>query len=618
MRNVRRIPPAVILACALAVGLIPAAAQSQRTDVIDDSVRRVIFVPGISFTFIDDGEPNNPCYRAVEETFHYLFNILTVPELRTRVGWLRPFTTLPLYKPQQIYAFDYNPAFEPIANSDDPAHENEPCVRYSNTKKALKNVDHDSAYQGHANDNSYQGADTRGFVSDVPDVGAATEPGGLLQPPPVYAPTNDQVKPGAAARFGRQFRSWIDECPQCHFDIITHSLGGAVVAYWLAAFAEARDTKAIHSVITIDSPVNGVDAWGEASALSAFHVPNIGLIRDTIFGTTGKVAQDLNDANFGRMARRAADKIDMRCISNLNDMLIPSQWATIQPEGAAIITYKTLTDRVPATVKGPCENLVDHYTVEDPYAITIINQLIKGIAISPGAAIPDPIVEVTNAHNKPLDNVSVWPLVVQQIARDTPKWSAANTPFAADLQLSARSPFLAPGAEAPIEVRLLNRGKSPWEVNKVLLRLVEGTAFGLANDQPLSEQVNPGEEIPLRLKIAVPKTPGVYPSRWQLVHGTTYFGPQIKLDLVVLPASSDPSGAVTDPVAVIRGLIDKLAADVRARIEEEIRRLEEAAAREALRQLCGVAPALVLATGGLVAWRRRERPDSGEEGGDES
>lgn len=110
----------------------------------------------------------------------------------------------------------------------------------------------------------------------------------------------------------------------------------------------------------------------------------------------------------------------------------------------------------------------------------------------------------------------------------------------------------------------------------------------------------------------------MYPSRWQLVHGTTYFGPQIKLDLVVLPASSDPSGAVTDPVAVIRGLIDKLAADVRARIEEEIRRLEEAAAREALRQLCGVAPALVLATGGLVAWRRRERPDSGEEGGDES
>ncbi|MFO1372942.1 MAG: hypothetical protein U1F42_11340 [Candidatus Competibacteraceae bacterium] len=108
----------------------------------------------------------------------------------------------------------------------------------------------------------------------------------------------------------------IDECPHYRdFDIITHSLGGAVVAYWLAAFqAEARDTKAIHSVITIDSPVNGVDAWGEASAPQRVPSrPTLGS-RDTIFGTTGKVAQDLNDANFGRIWRRAADKIDMRCI----------------------------------------------------------------------------------------------------------------------------------------------------------------------------------------------------------------------------------------------------------------------------------------------------------------
>jgi hypothetical protein len=405
----------------------------------------------------------------------------------------------------------------------------------------------------------------------------------------VYAPTNDQLKPGASARFGHQFRTWIEECPQCHFDIITHSLGGAVIAYWLGAYAEARDVKAIHSVITIDSPVNGVDAWGDASALSAFHVPNIGLIRDAIFGTTGQVAQDLNDTNFGQVARRAADNVDMRCISNLNDMLIPSQWATIQPVGATIITYKTLNDSVPTTVKGPCENLVDHYTVEDPFDITFINQLIKALAISPKAAIPDQTV-LANAHNKPLDNVSVWVPVVEQIARDTPKWSAANTPFAADLQLVTRSPFLTPGAEAPIEVRLLNRGNSPWEVNKVSLRLVDGTAFSLANDQPLPEQVNPGEEIPLRLKISVPKTPGVYPSRWQLVHGTTYFGPKIKLDLVVLPAGRDQSGAVTEPIAVMRGLIDKLAADVRARIEEEIRRLEEAAARgasSALRRRAG-------------------------------
>ncbi len=626
MRDVRRILPAAILACALAAGLIPAAAQSQHKDVIDDSVRRVIFVPGITFDkpvgSAEDQKPINACYRAVEKTFHYLFNILTVPGLR-KTGWLHPFTTLPLYTAQQIYAFDYNPAFEPIANSDDPAHVNEPCVRYSSVREPLETIDHDPSYKGPPNDNTYQGVDTRGFVRDFPDLDSTPESGGIFQPPPVNAPTNDQLKPGAAARFGHQFRAWIDECPQCHFDIITHSLGGAVVAYWLAAYAEARDTKSIHSVITIDSPVNGVDAWGEASGLTELGISNItiGPIRDLVFSNaggliTGKVAQDLQDSNFGRMSRQAAGKVDMRCISNLNDMLIPSQWATIQPEGAAIITYKTLTDRVPTTVKGPCENLVDHYTVDDPFDITFINQLVKALAISPNAAIPDLNV-FANAHTKPLDSVSAWVPVVEQIARDTPKWSAANTPFAADLQLAGRSPFLTPGAETSIEVQLLNRGNSPWETNKVSLRLVEGVTFGLAKEQPLSQQVNPGEEIPLRLKFAVPKTPGVYPSRWQLTHGTTYFGPQIKLDLIVLPAGREQSGVVTDPVAIMRGLIDKLAADVQARIEDEIRRLEEAAAREALRQICGAVPAMVLATGGLVAWRRRNRLDGGEEGGDE-
>src|SRR5262249_38973007 len=155
-------------------------------------------------------------------------------------------------------------------------------------------------------------------------------------------------------------------------------------------------------------------------------------------------------------ARRSANKVDMRCISNITDMLIPPQWATVQPDGATTITYDMLAKQVSPLVKGPCDNIVGRYATANPYdLIDVIKQIDFSKPLDVTGNFKKVLQPIAAAHTDPLANVNLWLPVVEQIARDTPKWSAANMPFAADLQLTGRSPFLTPGAETSIEVQLL-------------------------------------------------------------------------------------------------------------------------------------------------------------------
>lgn len=50
----------------------------------------------------------------------------------------------------------------------------------------------------------------------------------------------------------------IKSFPNSEFDIITHSLGGVVAAYWAAEIADNCDLWRVHSIITLDSPLKGV------------------------------------------------------------------------------------------------------------------------------------------------------------------------------------------------------------------------------------------------------------------------------------------------------------------------------------------------------------------------
>ena len=61
----------------------------------------------------------------------------------------------------------------------------------------------------------------------------------------------------SAAQVGNQVDFWSGLCPDSRFDIIAHSLAGAVTAYW-AGTAGSTELSKVHAILTIESPLGGI------------------------------------------------------------------------------------------------------------------------------------------------------------------------------------------------------------------------------------------------------------------------------------------------------------------------------------------------------------------------
>jgi PKD repeat protein len=159
----------------------------------------------------------------------------------------------------------------------------------------------------------------------------------------------------------------IEEYGDVHFDFITHSLGGVVASYYLDQVATFSEKSAVHSVITMDSPVSGVDsdAIGILAAkyllnkLACFGVPCgdalVDLIQVLILadggpnGSTGwpcplvptpfpylwKTAADLANCPFDssttpvdRIQGAGGRNSQIFTLRNVMDLFIHSPWAT--------------------------------------------------------------------------------------------------------------------------------------------------------------------------------------------------------------------------------------------------------------------------------------------------
>ncbi|HMQ32467.1 MAG TPA: NBR1-Ig-like domain-containing protein, partial [Chloroflexaceae bacterium] len=575
---------AMVLVLALFDALLPRAAAGQAQPFIDDADRRVILVPGIifnePFASAEDQLRVNACYRAIEQTFDQLHGVLTDLTVRARYLKNRPLPGLPLYKPEQIYAIDYSITVTP----------NEPCVRYQSyipaqgdgERAAPVMVDHDRDYRGPVNDNQYQGKDTqtrlvRGTDSELrqewPGLGpdAAEAVGGYID--------------GTPERFGQQFTAWRKDCPDCHFDLVAHSLGGAVIARWIDQVASDEDRARVHAVITIDSPVNGIDKFvvDPQSFLIRFEEGR------KIAG--GLVPVDLADKDFIASMRRAPTKVDMRCLSNLYDALIPPYAATIRNRSDSLF-YPTLAREVPydpeqvlaetAQLQGPCQNMVGRLSIANPFT--------RGVADAEWRDL------VGKAHTQPTDDLLAIFLVAQQIARDTEQWAARNALLRAALEGPVPTGLAAPGTVKDVSIALRNTGTAIWKPNQVELRLVAGEGLGLAEAQPINATVRPGEAITLTLALRAPGARGAYQSTWQLARGTSYFGPRLRSGLVVLPASElSPDKALEDPLAVLRAMVDSFIDDMQRRAQAEIHKwtaaLRGRAVGEVWRAVCGAVPA---------------------------
>jgi pimeloyl-ACP methyl ester carboxylesterase len=80
----------------------------------------------------------------------------------------------------------------------------------------------------------------------------------LANPTWYYAADTHEPLAVAAYQLDTQLRAIVQQHPHATFDLVGHSLGGVVAAYWVVKYATPGMLSRIHSLVTLDSPVSGI------------------------------------------------------------------------------------------------------------------------------------------------------------------------------------------------------------------------------------------------------------------------------------------------------------------------------------------------------------------------
>ncbi len=124
------------------------------------------------------------------------------------------------------------------------------------------------------------------------------------------ADTRDHSVGESASLLGRELTYWMGKCPQSHFIIVAHSLGGAVAAYW-ASLATPSQIAQTRAIVTLESPLAGVSPGN--CALNS-------LLRDIPAKVVGgNVAISLCDASVSGVQKKMKDGIARITTLSLND-----------------------------------------------------------------------------------------------------------------------------------------------------------------------------------------------------------------------------------------------------------------------------------------------------------
>jgi pimeloyl-ACP methyl ester carboxylesterase len=127
---------------------------------------------------------------------------------------------------------------------------------------------------------------------------------------------------------------WQREFPHASFDLIGHSLGGAVAVYWASAIATPARLRAIHSIITLDSPLAGIPH----SVADALFAPFFGPVaRDLLAGSPA--ISTMASAPNRWLSGAGTLNSPIATIANLRDFIVPFLWATIPGAVLSIDDY---------------------------------------------------------------------------------------------------------------------------------------------------------------------------------------------------------------------------------------------------------------------------------------
>ncbi len=127
-----------------------------------------------------------------------------------------------------------------------------------------------------------------------------------------------------------QFQQWLREYPGASFDVIGHSLGGAIATYWAASIARPDTLQALHSIITLDSPLGGIPH----NAADRLFLPFFGPVAQDLLADSPAIATLSHTPTRWRRGPGTLAS-PLVTITNVRDWVVPFFWATIP--GAVLV-----------------------------------------------------------------------------------------------------------------------------------------------------------------------------------------------------------------------------------------------------------------------------------------
>lgn len=556
-RSTRHAFKAFVVAAAILL-IMPASAGAQAS-TLPDEYRRIVLVPGIEFDSPINNEegPFNACERA-RETFAPLIDYLKRPA---------PYWSFSrrLYRDEEFIAFSYNTKWISLGI---PESWQVPGLEFNTS---ISNVD------DCAPENAYVGAESRNHV--------------IL----------------SAVKFDAQYKQWRINCPQCRFEVIAHSLGGAVTTYWAANIADEEDLAYVHSLITIDSPIEGVNNLrlkfgpiGYDGSLSREAITAAGSVfLGNMFVAGGDAGAALRgqatgaDDSLPGARTFLADlkkfaRVDMACFAHVHDILVRQEEAW-RPSCDYRGTY--------GTGFGPEDFL--------------------SLAAYQGA--------ILRMHTEPIGNPQLHRWIDLVLVNNGGEWrrrADLRTSEIADrdsrLTAVSRYPVVLPGAAVELEFTLRNNGLHPWSPETDDLRRIGGNVFEEFSTIALDGPVAAGKTASFRISTTAPMTPGVYTGEWQLHAGGLPYGSRVYWSVIVLTEEQrNPGGFIAAYLGKAwedtKSQVNQLAERARVEAERLVREAIQRQVEQLLAALCGAPVGAVIATGGFLfvrtSRRRRSRDD---------
>jgi pimeloyl-ACP methyl ester carboxylesterase len=153
--------------------------------------------------------------------------------------------------------------------------------------------------------------------------------------PTMFTPSDTRQPLGtSAAALQTEFLAWHKAEPKATFDLIGHSLGGDVVLLWAATYATPDELRYVHSLVTLDAPVQG------------YPEPLYGYLHPYLSPLLGAVAADLSSGSAAMHALANVPAVwkqgpgtepsAVYNLGNIRDLLVPAFVTTLSGAGGVI------------------------------------------------------------------------------------------------------------------------------------------------------------------------------------------------------------------------------------------------------------------------------------------